>query len=311
MWLVTGGAGFIGSHIVHRLVSNGEPVRVLDNFASGSPENLESVRGAIEFVEGDIRDQAIVRSAMHGVEYVLHHAAQPSVPLSVTDPGMTYAVNVGGTMSLLAAAQDAGVRRFVFASTSAVYGDDPTSPKSEFLMPKPISPYASSKLAGEHLCAVYRSCYGLDCLALRYFNVYGPGQDPNSAYAALIPKVLDLLRRGERPIIFGDGEQTRDFVFVEDVVRANLMAATASTGSGGVFNVASGRPTTLNQIVRVLSELMGVQPGADHQAERAGDIRHSLADVSRAALDLGFEAETSLEDGLAATVEARPVATAA
>jgi nucleoside-diphosphate-sugar epimerase len=311
MWLVTGGAGFIGSHIVNRLVSDGERVRVIDNLASGNASNLAGVHGEIEFIEGDIRDQAVVRQAMSGIDYVLHHAAQPSVPLSVADPGMTYAVNVGGTMSLLSAAMESGIRRFVFASTSAVYGDDPTSPKSEYLMPKPISPYASSKLAGEQLCAVYQNCYGLECISLRYFNVYGPGQDPNSAYAALIPKVLDLLNRGERPIIFGDGEQTRDFIYVNDVVDANIRAARSTTGSGGVFNIASGRPTSLNQIVSVLSSLMGVAPGADLQAERPGDIRHSLADVSRAALDLGFVAETTLEAGLAATVESLSVATAA
>ncbi len=185
MWLVTGGAGFIGSHIVARLVRDGHQVRVLDNLASGNRHNLEPILGQIDFVEGDVRDAATVATAMDGVTTVLHHAAQPSVPLSVNDPATTYAINVGGTLNLLTSARDAGVRRFVLASTSAIYGDEPTSPKSESLMPRPISPYASSKLADEHLCSVFHSCYGLECVALRYFNVFGPGQEPNSAYAAL------------------------------------------------------------------------------------------------------------------------------
>lgn len=311
MWLVTGGAGFIGSHLVARLVRDGRHVRVIDNFASGSSRNLDPLSGQIEIIHGDIRDAPTVQRAMAGVSTVLHHAAQPSVPLSVADPATTYDVNVGGTLNLLTAARDAGARRFVFASTSAVYGDDPTSPKSEGLLPRPISPYASSKLAGEHLLSVFHTCYGLECVGLRYFNVFGPGQDPNSAYAALIPKLIDLLRRGERPIIFGDGEQTRDFVYVEDVVEANLCAASAALTPGRVYNIASGRPSSLNQVVRAVSRLMGMPPDADHRDERVGDIRHSLADVSQAARDLGFTARTSLEDGLAVTVEATQVASAA
>jgi UDP-glucose 4-epimerase len=302
MWLVTGGAGFIGSHIIHRLVRDGQPVRVIDNFSTGNLDKLAEVRSQIELIEGDIRDEATVRAAMQDVTVVLHHAAQPSVPRSVEDPAGTYAVNLTGTMHLLDAARDAGVRRFVLASTSAIYGEDPTSPKSEALMPRPISPYASSKLGAEQLCAVYHRCYGLECVALRYFNVYGPRQDPNSAYAAVIPRMVDLLRRGERPIVYGDGEQTRDFIFVGDVVEANLRAAVAGVEPGGVYNIASGRPTSLNQLLAVLSAQFGVAPDADYQTERAGDIRHSLADPSLAATDLGFTARTTLEDGLAMTL---------
>lgn len=311
MWLVTGGAGFIGSNIVARLVRDGEDVRVLDNFSSGHLRNLDDVRGQVDIITGDIRDAATVRKAMTGVRTVLHHAAQPSVPLSVTDPETTYAINVGGTMTLLEEARRAEVERLVLASTSAVYGDDPTSPKSETLIPKPISPYASSKLAGEQLCSVYQTCYELDCVALRYFNVYGPGQDPNSAYAAVIPKVVDLLRRGERPIIFGDGEQTRDFVYIGDVVEANLLAARLQTSAGSVFNIASGRPSSLNQVVLALSNLVGATAEPDYRDERPGDIKHSLADVSRATRELGFTAQTSLEAGLAATIERIRVAAAA
>jgi len=303
MWLVTGGAGFIGSHLVYRLVRDGQPVRVLDNLATGNIESLADVRARINFIEGDVRDAPTVREAMRNVQVVLHQAAQPSVPRSVEDPAGTYAVNLGGTMTLLEAARAAGVSRFVLASTSAVYGDEPASPKSESLMPRPISPYASSKLAAEQLCAVYHRCYGLECAALRYFNVYGPGQSPNSAYAAVIPRMIDLLRRGERPIIYGDGEQTRDFVFVEDAVEANLRAAVASVEPGTVVNIASGRPTSLNDVLKTLAAQFGVPTEADYQPERVGDIRHSLADTSRAVETLGFTAKTSLTEGLARTLE--------
>lgn len=311
MWLITGGAGFIGSHLAARLVADGQCVRILDNLASGKLSNLQPILPRIELITGDVRDQSAVRIAMKGVSVVLHHAAQPSVPLSVADPAHTYAVNVTGSLNVLQAASDAGVRRVVLASTSAVYGDDPTSIKSEALMAKPISPYASSKLADEQLCAVFQACYGLSCVALRYFNVFGPGQDPNSAYAAVIPKMIDLIRRGERPVIYGDGEQTRDFIYVGDVVEANLLAAATNVAPGSVYNIASGRPTSLNQVLRTLERLLELSAAADHQPERAGDIRHSLADVTKARLELGFSAQTSLEDGLALTLGGSRVASAA
>ena len=311
MWLITGGAGFIGSHLAARLVADGQRVRVLDNFASGKLANLQAILPQIELVTGDVRDDAAARAAMKGITVVLHQAAQPSVPLSVADPATTYSVNVTGTLNILTAARDAGVRRVVLASTSAIYGDDPTSPKVETMTPRPISPYASSKLADEQLCSVFHSCYGLECVALRYFNVFGRGQDPNSAYAAVIPKMVDLLRRGERPVIFGDGEQTRDFIFVSDVVEANLMAATAKVKPGSLYNIASGRPTSLNEVLRTLEQLLELSATPDHHPERAGDIRHSLADVSKARLELGFTARTSLEEGLARTVGANRVASVA
>ena len=303
MWLVTGGAGFIGSHIVHRLVRDGQMVRVLDNLATGHREKLDDIASRIDFVEGDVRDEPTVRNAMRDVTVIIHLAAQPSVPLSIEAPGMTYAVNLDGTRNLLDAARTADAHRFVLASTSAIYGEEPTSPKVETLVPRPISPYASSKLAAEHLCAVYHRCYGLESVALRFFNVYGPGQDPNSAYAAVIPRMIDLLERGQRPIIYGDGEQTRDFIYVEDVVEANLRAAVASVEPGSVYNIASGRPASLNDVLHTLAEQFGVAPEADYQPERAGDIRHSLADTARAREELGFTVNTPLSDGLATILQ--------
>ena len=311
MWLVTGGAGFIGSHIVKHLVAGNQPVRVLDNFSTGNPARLDGLAGKVEVIEGDIRDEALVHRAMAGIEIVLHQAAQPSVPQSMLDPVTTYAVNLTGTLNLLKAARDANVRRVVLASTSAVYGNDPTPVKSELLIPKPVSPYASSKLATEGVAEVFTYAYGLPCVALRYFNVYGPGQDPNSAYAAVIPKVIDLMHQGELPTIFGDGGQTRDFVYVGDVVEANMIAARAPAAPANVYNIASGRAVTILDMVGTLAALLGTDATVRHLPERAGDIRDSLADVSKAKRDLGFIAATSLEAGLAQTVGKHRVASAA
>jgi len=311
MWLVTGGAGFIGSHIVKHLVAGNQPVRVLDNFSTGNPARLDGLAGKVEVIEGDIRDEALVHRAMAGIEIVLHQAAQPSVPQSMLDPVTTYAVNLTGTLNLLKAARDANVRRVVLASTSAVYGNDPTPVKSELLIPKPVSPYASSKLATEGVAEVFTYAYGLPCVALRYFNVYGPGQDPNSAYAAVIPKVIDLMHQGELPTIFGDGGQTRDFVYVGDVVEANMIAARSPAAPGNVYNIASGRAVTILDMVGTLAALLGTDATVRHLPERAGDIRDSLADVSKAKRDLGFIAATSLEAGLAQTVGKHRVASAA
>ena len=302
MWLITGGAGFVGSHIVRHLAGLGEPVRVVDNLSSGQAEALAECLPQIEFIEGDIRDTKTARAAMRGVRVVLHQAAQASVPRSLEDPAGTYAVNLDGTLNLLQAAVDAGTGRFVLASTSAVYGDEPITPKAETLLPRPISPYASSKLAAEHLCAVFAKCYGLQTLSLRYFNVFGPGQSPNSAYAAIIPTVIERLQSGQRPLIYGDGEQTRDFIFIDDVVRANMLAASATLEPGIVLNVASGRPTSVNQVLHGVADILGVPAEADYQPERAGDIRDSLADIRRAGELLGFTAQVSLADGLAATI---------
>jgi len=311
MWLVTGGAGFIGSHIVKHLVAGNQPVRVLDNFSTGNPARLDGLAGKVEVIEGDIRDEALVHRAMAGIEIVLHQAAQPSVPQSMLDPVTTYAVNLTGTLNLLKAARDANVRRVVLASTSAVYGNDPTPVKSELLIPKPVSPYASSKLATEGVAEVFTYAYGLPCVALRYFNVYGPGQDPNSAYAAVIPKVIDLMHQGELPTIFGDGGQTRDFVYVGDVVEANMIAARSPAAPGNVYNIASGRAVSILDMVGTLAALLGTDATVRHLPERAGDIRDSLADVSKAKRDLGFIAATSLEAGLAQTVGKHRVASAA
>ena len=303
-YLVTGGAGFIGSQLVARLLAEGAAVRVLDNGATGSFDRLEGLSGRLEVVRGDIRDTVEVARAMAGVTGVFHQAAEVSVPRSVADPIGTYAVNVTGTLNVLEAARAAGVRRVVMASTSAIYGDDPEMPKRETMAPRPISPYASSKLADEGLCAVYARCYGLETVALRYFNVYGPGQDPSSAYAAVIPKMVDLVRQGRSPVIYGDGEQTRDFVYVGDVVEANLRAMGSPVASGGVFNIASGSGISLNRMLDLIGGVFGRELAADHLPERAGDIRHSLADVSAAADRLGFRASTPFADGLRRTVEA-------
>lgn len=303
-YLVTGGAGFIGSHLVARLLAEGAAVRVLDNGATGSFDRLAGLAGRLEIVRGDIRDTVEVARAMTGITRVFHQAAEVSVPRSVADPIGTYAVNVTGTLNVLDAARVAGVRRVVMASSSAVYGDDPEMPKRETMTPRPISPYASSKLADEGLCAVYARCFGLETVALRYFNVYGPGQDPTSAYAAVIPKMVDLVRQGRSPLIYGDGEQTRDFVYVGDVVEANLLAMTSPLASGGVFNIASGTGISLNRMLGLIGDVFGRELVAEYLPERAGDIRHSLADVSAAADRLGFRATTPFSEGLRRTVAA-------
>lgn len=311
MQLVTGGAGFIGSHIVRELVRRGERVRVLDNLSTGRADRLADLRDDIEFIDGDLRDASAVQSAVDGVDAIFHQAAEASVPRSIADPAGTYAINVDGTLALMLAARDAGARRFVFASSSAVYGNDPEMPKRESMMPAPISPYASSKLAGEGLCQVFTAAYGLESVALRYFNVFGPGQDPNSAYAAVIPKFIDMLGKGESPRIFGDGEQSRDFVFVEDVVRANILASESDAAVGGVFNIASGEAITLNEMLKVIGRLTGGIPSADYQPERAGDVRHSLADITRARTTLGFAPSISFEEGLRRTIDTSRIGVAA
>jgi UDP-glucose 4-epimerase len=308
MYLVTGGAGFIGSHLVRRLLAAGQAVRVLDNETTGSFARLADVAGRVELIAGDIRDERTLKRAMRGVTHVLHQAADVSVPKSVADPLYTYAVNVTGTLHVLEAARQAGARRVVIASSSAVYGDNPESPKREEMPPQPISPYASSKLAGEALCSIYTRCYGLETVALRYFNVYGPGQDPTSAYAAAIPRMVDLIQRGQQPVIYGDGEQTRDFVYVGDVAEANLLAAAVPEASGGVFNIATGMAVSLNTILRQLSEALGREVTARYEPERPGDIRHSLADISAAKRVLGFQPSVTFEEGLRRLLETPAVA---
>jgi UDP-glucose 4-epimerase len=300
--LVTGGAGFIGSNLVEGLLERGHAVRVLDNFSTGKRENLDTVRDDVELIEGDIRSYHLVQQAVNGVEVVFHQAALPSVPRSVNDPITTDEVNVGGTLNVLEASRMAGVRRVVYASSSSVYGNSPELPKHEGMTPNPLSPYAVSKLAGEHYCRVYASIYGLETVALRYFNVFGPRQDPNSQYSAVIPRFVSLIRQGRRPTVFGDGEQSRDFTFVSNVVRANLLAATVGCAGGLVLNCACGERTTLNQIIRLVGQFAGRAVAPLYEQPRVGDVQHSLAAIELAREKLGYEPTVSLSEGLASIV---------
>ena len=296
-YLVTGGAGFIGSNLAEALVKSSHRVRVLDNFATGARANLTA--GAVELLEGDLRDAAIVERAVQGIEVVFHQAALPSVARSLEDPATTHAVNATGTLTLLLAARRAGVRRVVYASSSSVYGDSPTLPKREEMPTQPKSPYAVSKLAGEQYCQVFAAAFGLETVSLRYFNVFGPRQDPASPYAAVIPKFLTAMRRGERPVIFGDGKQSRDFTYVENAVRANLLAAEAPRASGEVINVACGARVTLLELVEQLNHLLGTYLDPIFAPPRPGDVRHSQADLTRAAALLGYQPTVDLQEGLA------------
>ncbi len=302
-FLVTGGAGFIGSNIVEELLQRGETVRVFDNFSTGKRENLAAFRERIELVEGDLRDGPTVRQAAEGVDYVLHQAAIPSVPRSVDDPLETDAVNVTGTLNLLLAARDAGVRRVVFASSCAVYGDEPTLPKREDMLPWPKSPYAVSKLAGEHYCRTFSEVYGLETVALRYFNVFGPRQDPASDYAAVIPRFITRLLREEAPIVYGDGLQSRDFVYVANVVQANLLAATAPGVAGRVFNIAGGERYTLLDLIRILNDVLGTAVAPIHEDSHPGDVRHSQADIGAAQRALGYRPTIDFAEGIRQTIE--------
>jgi nucleoside-diphosphate-sugar epimerase len=303
-YLVTGGAGFIGSHLAQRLLQQGQTVRVFDNLSTGRESNLAVLEGRAEVLRGDVRDLAAVRVAVAGVEVVFHEAAVASVPKSVADPLGSLEVNVTGTQHVLLAARDAGVRRVVYASSSAVYGDTPSLPSEEGQPPNPLSPYALHKLTGEYLCRLFTRLYGLETVALRYFNVFGPRQDPASEYAAVIPRFLTALAQGQRPTVFGDGEQTRDFVSIEDVVRANLLAAESARAVGEAINIGSGERVSLNQLLRIAGELLGVTVEAEYAEPRAGDIRDSLAAIERARNLLGYAPEIGLREGLARTLAA-------
>lgn len=298
-YLVTGGAGFIGSHIARTLAAAGKQVRIFDDFSSGRRENLGSDAERIEIVRGDLRDAEAMRAAAAGVDVIFHEAAVASVPRSVAEPEFTLDVNVKGAQHVLEAARQQGVRRVVIASSSAVYGDTPILPLSETAPPRPLSPYAAHKLMDEHLCAVYGHLYGLETVALRYFNVFGPRQDPNSEYSAVIPRFVAKLRAGERPIVYGDGEQTRDFIHISDVVRANLLAASSERAAGGVFNIGSGERISLNQVLAAAADLLGADPHPDYQPPRAGDIRESVSDITNARETLGFSPQMSFRAGLA------------
>lgn len=304
-YLITGGAGFIGSNLVAALTAAGERVRVLDNLATGRWEHLDGIpqQSQIERIEGDIRDAATVAKAAEGVEIILHQAALGSVPRSVETPVESDSVNVGGTVTVLDVARRQGVRRVVFAASSSAYGETPELPKREDMRPMPMSPYAVTKLACEHYVKVFGDMYGLETVSLRYFNVFGPNQTPDGAYAAAIPKFVDAALAG-RPIrIFGDGEQTRDFCFIDNTVRANLLAASSPKKlAGEVVNIAGGRRIGLNELCREIGRVLGRQVEIEHIAPRPGDIRHSLADISRAHELLGYEPVVRWEDGLAPTI---------
>lgn len=305
---VTGAAGFIGGHIAEALLREGHEVTALDDFSSGKRENaaLLAQHAGFSLVEGSIEDVQAVRRAVEGAKWVFHLAAIPSVPLSMAEPGRTTAVNVSGTVNVLESARRSGVERVVLACSCAAYGDGPEQPKHEGLLARPMSPYAAQKIACELYAQTYTRAYGLPCVALRFFNVYGPRQDPKSEYAAAIPRFTTRLLAGQRPIVFGDGLQTRDFVHVSDVVRANFLAATAPRAPGEIINVASGKSSSLVDLIATLKQVIG--PGAqhleiEHQAPRAGDLRESSADISRARALLGYEPRVPLAQGLAGVVE--------
>jgi len=300
--LVTGGAGFIASHIVDELLRRGEQVRVLDNFSTGREENLAGALRHIEMIRGDIRDPEVVRKAVAGAQVVIHHAALASVALSIQDPVLCNEVNVEGTLNLLVAARDAGVRRFILASSSAVYGDRAKPPLVETMPPAPISPYGLSKLTGEDYCRLFYQLYGLETVALRYFNVFGPRQDPQSPYAAVIPCFLSALLGGGRPVIYGDGEQSRDFAYVENVVAANLAAMTAPSAAGKVYNIGSGEQMSLNRLLLELIRLTDRSAWPEYLPAKKGDIRASVAGIHAAREDLGYAPRISLTEGLRETI---------
>jgi nucleoside-diphosphate-sugar epimerase len=302
-YLVTGGAGFIGSHIVEALVRQGERVRVLDNLITGKRSNLEHLASRIEFIEGDIRDLETTRRAVEGVNVIFHEAAIPSVPRSVNDPLLNHESNINGTFNVLLAARDAGVRRLVYAASSSAYGEKGTGAKIEDQLPNPLSPYAAAKLVGEYYCQVFTHVYGLETVALRYFNVFGPRQDPSSPYSGVISKFITSLLGGEPPVVFGDGEQSRDFTYVANVVDANLRAAEAPDAAGRVINLGVNQRTTLNQLLAELQKIIGANLTPIYESPRIGDVRHSLADITLAEQLLGFKPIVGLTEGLRYTVD--------
>jgi nucleoside-diphosphate-sugar epimerase len=302
-YLVTGGAGFIGSHIAETLVGRGDAVRVLDDLSTGKRENLAGFLEGLEFVEGDIRDLPTCRRAVEGIDHVLHQAALASVPGSVADPLLANAINVTGTLNLLLAARDAGARSFVLASSSAVYGDDPAPSKQEGREGKPLSPYGISKHVGEKYCEVFHALFGMKAVALRYFNVFGPRQDPRSEYAAVIPLFVTKVLRGERPVIYGDGGQSRDFIYVRNVVQANILAAESAGAGGQCVNIAGGEGLTVNGLLAAVNQALGTKVEPIYAGPRPGDIRHSVADVAKSRRVLGFTPAVPFPEGLRETVD--------
>lgn len=303
LYLVTGGAGFIGSNIVEELVKRGEKVRIVDDFSTGKRENIVGFKDSIELIEGDLRDWEIVKRVMAGVDFVLHQGALPSVERSIEDPLTTTKVNILGTLNVLLAARKVKVKRVVYASSSSVYGDTPTLPKKEGMKTNPQSPYAVTKLIGEEYCRIYYSIYGLETVCLRYFNVFGPRQDPGSQYAAIIPKFITLMLKGKSPPIYGDGEQSRDFTFIDNVIEANLQACTAKGAPGEVFNIAYGKRVTINELVERLNKILQTRIEPTYQSPRKGDVRHSLADISQAGKTLHYSPEIGFDEGLEKTVQ--------
>jgi nucleoside-diphosphate-sugar epimerase len=302
-FLVTGGAGFIGSNICTKLVSRGCSVRVVDNLLTGKKTNLASILDKIEFIEADMGDPKVARAAMKDIDVVLHQGALPSVPRSVDDPAATHRHCVDATFTLLLAARDAHVKRFVYASSSSAYGDTPTLPKVETMLPSPLSPYAAAKLVGEYYCSVFSGVFGLQTISLRYFNVFGPHQDPTSQYAAAIPAFVTSILQDKPPTIYGDGEQSRDFTYVDNVVEANLLAARARKTAGEVINIACGKAVTVNEIIDMINEFTGRKVKPIYTAPRPGDVKHSLADISLAKKLIGFTPKVSFRQGLEKAID--------
>ncbi len=302
--LVTGGAGFIGSNLADGLLAQGAKVTILDSFITGFRENLDEITGDFNLVEGDLNDDEAVRRALDGVEIVFHEAALPSVPRSVANPVETHEACVNGTFNLLNKSREAGVRRLIYAASSSAYGDQQSLPKIESMAPEPMSPYAAAKLTGEYYCRVFSQVYGLETLSLRYFNVFGPRQNPSSMYSGVISRFIDALMSGKTPVIFGDGEQSRDFTYVANVVDANIKAAQTSAGVGQTMNVANGERISLVELLDVLKKITGnPDVHADFQPARAGDVKHSQAGIDRAVEWLGYEKLVGLEEGLTKTID--------
>ncbi|MCK4647171.1 MAG: SDR family oxidoreductase [Candidatus Aminicenantes bacterium] len=301
-YLITGGAGFIGSHISEELVKRDYEVRIIDNFLTGKKENIASLLDKIELIEGDIKDFKTCQYALEGVDFVLHQAALPSVPRSIKDPLATNENNIRGTLNVLLASREAKVKKVVFASSSSVYGDDTHLPKIEGRQGSPLSPYALSKLVGEHYCRIFSRIYGLSTVFLRYFNIFGPRQDPFSQYAAVIPNFITKMLKGEKPIIFGDGEQSRDFTFVSNVVEANILASKAQDVSGEAFNIACGERTTVNSLANTINEVLNKNIDPVHDEPRPGDVKNSYAEISKARKMLKYEPLVPFNEGLKKTI---------
>ena len=302
-FLVTGGAGFIGSNICKKLVSQGCFVRVVDNLLTGKKSNLATVLDKIEFIQADMGDSQVAQSAMKDIDVVLHEGALPSVPVSIENPAATHKHCVDATFTLLLAARDAGVKRFVYAASSSAYGDAPTSPKVETMPASPLSPYAVAKLTGEYYCTVFCKIFGLETISLRYFNVFGPFQDPASQYAAAIPAFVTAILKDQPPTIYGDGEQSRDFTYIDNIIDANLLAARAKRTEGQVVNVACGQAVTVNEIIDIINNLLGKNVKSKYVAPRPGDVKHSLADITAARNLIGFEPAVQFKDGLQKAIE--------